>query len=151
MTDDGTDRYEARRVAAGAPLSDAHEVRRAVFIDEQGVSEAEEMDGKDGDADHWVIYDCETDTPVATARMRTPTSAVAKAERVAVYREYRNEGLGSWLMELLAERARELGCSKIRLHAQTAVREFYGTLGYEVVSDEFMEANIPHVEMEKRL
>lgn len=133
-----------------AILDDAHAVRRDVFIDEQGVSEAEEMDGRDVDSDHWVLYDAEG-MPVGTARLRMPKSGIAKAERVAVSRAHRGEGLGRWLMDLLEKRAKELGCSHVRLHGQTAVQDFYEGLGYDVVSDEFIEADIPHVKMEKSL
>lgn len=149
--------YEVRFVSAEsvadagqAILEDAHTVRRDVFIDEQDVSEAEEMDGRDVNSDHWVLYDAEG-TPVGTARLRMPESGIAKAERVAVRRAHRGDGLGRWLMELLEERARELDCSCVRLHGQTAVQDFYEQLGYDVVSDEFVEADIPHVEMEKPL
>jgi len=49
-------RYEVRRVPGEATLADAYAVRRAVFIEEQGVSEAEEMDGLDEQSIHFVAY-----------------------------------------------------------------------------------------------
>ncbi|PSP42001.1 GNAT family N-acetyltransferase, partial [Halobacteriales archaeon QH_2_66_30] len=42
--------YAIRRYPGEATIADAHRVRRIVFIDEQDVSEAEEMDGRDEDA-----------------------------------------------------------------------------------------------------
>ncbi|MFC7133936.1 MULTISPECIES: GNAT family N-acetyltransferase [Salinibaculum] len=143
--------YVVRRVDGEATLADAHDVRRTVFIEEQGVSEAEEMDGRDDEATHVVVYETDTDRPVGTARVRYVDDETAKAERVAVRAEHRGEGLGRRLMEHLEAEAREQGCSTVDLHAQTAVEEFYASLGYETVSDEFLEAGIPHVEMEKEL
>jgi len=143
--------YEVRRVDGDATLSHAHAVRRAVFIDEQGVPEDVEMDGKDDEATHFVIYDSDDDHPVATARVRYVDEDTAKAERVAVHRDYRGEGLGTRLMELVEEEARSEGCSRVTLNGQTDVEEFYHELGYGTVSDVFEEAGIPHVEMVKEL
>jgi predicted GNAT family N-acyltransferase len=143
MTDD-----EIRRIPGDATLADAHAVRRVVFIEEQDVDEDIEMDGKDNDAVHYVVYD--GDTPVGTARLRI-TDGVGKPERVAVRKSHRGECLGSALMEHIEAEAREQGCSLLRLHAQTAVRPFYREHGYEQTSEEFLEADIPHVEMEKHL
>lgn len=143
--------YQISRIPGDGELSDAHSVRRAVFIDEQDVSEAEEMDGKDDEAIHFVAYDTETDNPVGTARLRIPEADIAKPERVAIRQEYRKEGLGKRLMERIESEARSEGCSRAVLHAQTRVIPFYERLRYEITSEEFEEAGIPHVEMEKSL
>ena len=144
--------YELRRIPGDGRLEDAFAVRRDVFIDEQGVSEAEEMDGKDDEAIHYVAYvSGEPPYPIGTARLRRPEPDVAKFERVAVREPYRGEGRGRQLMHAIESEAREQGCSHALLHAQTAVEEFYAALGYETTSDVFDEAGIPHVTMEKRL
>jgi predicted GNAT family N-acyltransferase len=172
--------WELRRIPGEATLADAHAVRRTVFIEEQGVSEAEEMDGRDETATHVVAYapagegkestseggpdrerpdagdrsgyDGETDLrPVGTARLRVPEEGMAKPERVAVVASCRGEGLGKRLMNAIEREARRQGCTHARLHAQTAVETFYRDLGYETTSDVFQEADIPHVEMEKEL
>lgn len=139
----------------GAPLEDAHEVRRIVFMDEQGVSEEIEMDGKDDEAEHVVAYELtEEDTPerpVGTARLRIPEPGVVKLERIAVLKSHRRNGLGKALVEALEAQARRRGCDRALLHAQTTVEEFYESCGYETVSDVFDEAGIPHVKMETRL
>ena len=151
---------ELRRIPGEATLADAHAVRRTVFIQEQGVSEAEEMDGRDEDAVHIVAYtpagrnsggQTDEGRPVGTARLRVPESGVAKPERVAVLESCRGEGIGEQLMAAIEDEARTQGCTQARLHAQTTVEGFYRDLGYETTSDVFQEANIPHVEMEKRL
>lgn len=141
--------YDVCRLPGEESLEDARVVRRAVFVEEQGVSEAEEWDGKDSDAVHYVVY--VDGTPVGTARLRTPDPEVGKAERVAVLKRVRGQGVGTLLMDCLEREARDQGCRRMHLHAQTAVEEFYRTIGYETTSDEFDEAGIPHVEMEKRL
>lgn len=141
--------YDIRRLAGDDDLSDAFDVRQDVFVDEQNVSADEEWDGRDEDAAHVVAY--ENDYPVGTARLRTPDDDVAKIERVAVRKPYREDGIGRLLMDALEADARERGCSQILLHAQTAVETFYEKRGYERTSDVFDEAGIPHVKMRKRL
>ncbi|MFB6082860.1 MAG: GNAT family N-acetyltransferase [Halorientalis sp.] len=136
-------------VADDDGLADAFAVRRDVFVDEQGVDEAVEIDGRDDDAVHVIAYDGER--AVGTARLRTVGDETGKVERVAVRRERRGEGLGRELMDAVEDLARERGLNLLVLHAQTTVEGFYRDLGYETVSDEFEEAGIPHVEMRKRL
>ncbi|MFC6757870.1 MULTISPECIES: GNAT family N-acetyltransferase [Haloarcula] len=130
-------------------ISLAHTVRRRVFIEEQGVEEAVEMDGRDDAATH-VVFTDDAD-PVATARVRFPDPSTAKIERVAVCPEYRDEGLGRQVMNVAESAARDAGATSATLHAQVSVRGFYGKLGYESVGEQFEEAGIPHVEMRRRL
>lgn len=141
--------YELRRVSADATLADAHAVRRAVFISEQGVPEGVEMDGRDAAATHFVVYN--DGAAVATARFRVVGSDTGKAERVAVRSAHRGEGLGTWLMDAVEAEATDRSCSSVVLHSQTTVEEFYRKLGYETVGEEFDQAGIPHVEMVKEL
>lgn len=143
------DSYGVRRIPGDGKLADAFEVRRSVFIEGQDVPESIEMDGNDEDAIHFVVVD--GDQPVGTARLRIPEPETAKPERVAVIEEYREQGVGRRLMELIEAEGREQGCARAVLHAQTHVIDFYEKLGYEVTSEEFEEAGIPHVEMEKQL
>ncbi|WP_135302987.1 GNAT family N-acetyltransferase [Haloarcula amylovorans] len=137
-------------VGSEAALGDrARSVRRTVFIEEQGVSEAEEMDDKDGVATHVLVID--DSKPVATARLRLVEETTAKVERVAVLADYRGEGLGVRVMDAVETVADDRGATEAKLHGQTRVRGFYERLGYEAVGEEFEEAGIPHVEMVKPL
>jgi predicted GNAT family N-acyltransferase len=140
---------DIRRVPEGASLADAHAVRRAVFIEEQGVDPDVEMDDADDEAAHIVAY--EGDNPIGTARIRFPEPDVAKPERVAMRAAARGRGLGRRLMDRLETIAHERDCERLVLHAQVPVEAFYEACGYERTSDVFEEADIPHVEMAKPL
>lgn len=130
-------------------LEGALAVRQRVFVDEQGVPESLEHDGRDGDAVPAVArVDDET---VGTGRFRRLDDATGKIERVSVLPSYRGVGLGRQLMEALESEARARDVDLIELHAQLDVEGFYHALGYETVSDVFEEAGMPHVEMEKSL
>ncbi|MFA1611018.1 GNAT family N-acetyltransferase [Halobellus rubicundus] len=131
-----------------AERRDAFAVRRAVFVDEQGVDEAIEYDDHDepgADATHFVAYD--DGAAVGAARLRAADETTAKAERVAVAADRRGEGWGRDIMRTVEGTARTEGFDRLALHAQTRVREFYERLGYDAHGEEFEEAGIPHIEM----
>lgn len=154
------------RVGTDDPaFDDAVAVRFDVFVDGQGVSEDVELDGEDDAATHFLAYDGAD--AVGTARLReldaglddvlvapdavSADRAVGKVERVAVRERYRGQGWGRRLMEAVEREATRRDLGTLVLHGQTRVEEFYERLGYETVSGEFVEADIPHVEMVKRL
>lgn len=153
-----------RPVESESELADALAVRRAVFVDEQGVPEELELDEYDtvDAATHVVAYDedaeggtgDETDTDaraVGAARLRPDDGGHkrAKVERVAVLRSRRGERIGARLMDTVEASAREQGFETLVLHAQTPVEGFYAKRGYARVGGVFEEAGIPHVEMVK--
>lgn len=129
-------------------LEDAFAVRKQVFVEEQQVSAEEEYDEFDETAQHVVLYD--GNTPVGTGRTRA-IGDIGKMERICVLASHRSKGAGRLIMEKLEALAKAQGLAKAKLHAQTHAEDFYKRLGYETVSDVFMEANIPHVVMVKQL
>jgi predicted GNAT family N-acyltransferase len=141
---------EVRRVESGDELEAALAVRRSVFVEEQGVPEHRELDGRDDTATHFLAVD-DDDRAVGAARLREYDSARAKVERVAVRPSDRGRGLGRDLMDAVEAHAAEEGYEEVLLHAQLPVVDFYERLGYEVTSEEFEDAGIPHREMRKAL
>ncbi|MCX8003080.1 MAG: GNAT family N-acetyltransferase [Anoxybacillus mongoliensis] len=126
---------------------DALLVRRAVFINEQGVSEEEEIDAFENESVHFVIYD--NDKPIAAGRFRT-IEGIGKIERICVLPAYRGRGIGKRIMEAIEQYAKQ-HVSKVKLNAQTHAEPFYKQLGYETISDVFLDAGIPHVTMMKTI
>lgn len=133
--------------AAAAP------VREAVFIGEQGIAAAEEMDAADAAAVHAVAYN-RLDQAVGTARL-LPSAAdepgAAHIGRVAVHHALRRTGLGRVLMAALEDVAAARGDRAIVLSAQRHAQHFYEGLGYHVEGAPYDEVNIPHVRMRKVL
>ena len=140
---------EVRWAETDDDLADALAVRRAVFVEEQGVPEHLEVDGSDESATHFVAYD--SDRPVGAARFRPYDDSTAKVERVAVLETERGAGIGRRLMDAVETAAADDGYESIVLHAQVPVVGFYERLDYEVTSEEFEDAGIPHCEMWKGL
>ncbi len=150
MSDDGDEPAgEVVRITTEADLETALSIRREVFIEGQDVPVDLELDGRDDEATHFLARaDGES---VGTARLRDYGDGVAKVERVAVREPHRGEGWGRRIMAAVEEHAREVGYERVHLAAQVPVVGFYERLGYEVASEEFMDAGIPHRSMEKAL
>ena len=132
-----------------ADLPRCHAVRREVFVEEQGVTEREEIDGRDGEATHFLAL--RDGAAVGTARLRVTEEGVAKAERVAVCAAERRRGTGAALMRALHDEARAAGHVEVVLGAQVSAVPFYRRLGYEVFGEPFEDARIPHRWMRFRL
>ena len=130
-------------------LLDHFALRRTIFIDEQGVDEALEMDGLDDHATLIVLY--VDQTAIGCARYRVLGDKV-KVERVGILKEYRRQGLGEHIMTFVEEQIKEYTKAQwITLNAQLTAKDFYLRLGYSPIGDIFMEANIEHQKMIKEI
>jgi len=120
-------------------------LRIAVFVVEQNCI-YQDLDDRDRSAYHVFLRDEEG----IQAYLRVLDKGVA-LEDVAIGRVIsakRRSGLGS---RVLAEGIRvaceKLGAERIVLHAQTYARAFYERQGFVQTSEEFLEDDIPHIEM----
>lgn len=129
-------------------IEDAYKVREKVFIKEQGVEEKIEKDDFDKEATHVIIYDKEI--PIATARL-IEKSGIYSIGRVAVLKEYRGKLYGKRLIKILLEYAKKRGIKEIELHAQINVENFYKNLGFESIGEVYIEAEIEHITMIKKV
>ena len=130
-------------------LQACYDLRRAVFMGEQGVSEAEEFDGLDKDAVH-LLGRIDGD-PAATLRMRI-MDKVAKIERVCVAKPYRGSGQARLLMTDALSRLRARPrLTHAALAAQTYVIPFYESLGFVAEGPVYDDAGIPHRDMRRAL
>jgi predicted GNAT family N-acyltransferase len=131
-----------------AAMEQAWALRRIVFIEEQAVPEAIEMDADDAVAFH--VLALEGDTALGCGRMVTHGDHV-KIGRMAVLKERRSEGIGRQVLEYLMEAARQRDFRKALLHAQVHAEGFYRKNGFLPLGEIFEEAGIPHRAMEREL
>lgn len=134
-------------VHEGAAPAEAIALRLAVFVEEQDVSQRDEVDGHDGSSIHLLLR--ARGRVVACARLRPLGEGRAKVERVAVPQSLRGQGLGQRIMQAVEAEALRRGLASLVLHAQKPVIGFYADLGWRPVGPEFIEAGIPHQEMHK--
>ncbi|RKT32639.1 ElaA protein [Roseovarius halotolerans] len=124
-------------------------LRRRVFIEEQGVSEADEQDGRDGAAQHLLAR--LDGRPVGCARILLRGES-AKIGRVCVLPGARGAGLGAALIGACLDHLRgQAGVTRAVLGAQTHALGFYERLGFVAFGEPYMDAGIPHRDMERHL
>jgi predicted GNAT family N-acyltransferase len=135
-----------KRTSWGEDQAALRHIRETVFILEQGVPESLEWDEQDDDAVHFLAV-ANGDIPVGCIRL-LPTGQIS---RLAVLEAFRNQDIGSALLEMAEQEARQQGMKEIFLHAQTQASHFYESAGFTVSGGIFLEANIPHRQMFKEL
>jgi len=124
-------------------------LRRIVFIQEQGVSEADEVDGRDADALHLLALD--DGRPVGTARL-LPKGEIGKIGRVCVLPGHRGAGLGAALIRsALAVLRDQPGLTTARLGAQLHALGFYEKSGFIAHGPVYDDAGIDHRDMDHPL
>jgi predicted GNAT family N-acyltransferase len=121
-------------------------VRKTVFVDEQNVPAELEWDGLDGQCIH-VLAQTAAGEAIGTGRL-LPDGHIG---RMAVLGHWRGKGVGSAILTELIAAAREKGFESAVLNAQTRALQFYARFGFAVISDEFMDAGIPHRTMRLEL
>lgn len=133
------------KVSSAEDMKTCLDIRAIVFVIGQNVPEKEEIDGKDHDSDHYLLTI--DSVPVGVARVRY-IDDFAKIERVAILNDYQGQGLGIQLMRaILSDLKHSKGITMAKLSAQTYAIPFYEKLGFNVYSEEYMDANIPHKDM----
>ncbi len=120
-------------------------LRRTVFIEEQGVSEADEVDDLDDQAIH--LLATEDGRAVGSARLMI-SGENGKVGRVCVLPEVRGTGLGAALMRAaVAEFRNWPAVRQVKLGAQIHALGFYERLGFVAVGPEYLDAGIAHRDM----
>ncbi|MEJ8567112.1 GNAT family N-acetyltransferase [Elongatibacter sediminis] len=118
--------------------------RESVFVVEQRCA-YQELDGRDERA--WHLVGLRTGHVVACLRVLVPQREEGRFRigRVAVDSGWRGKGLARQMVLMALDRIREHGGTRpVVLDAQTYLVAFYGSLGFEVTGEEFLEDGIPH-------
>lgn len=136
-------------VGRTADLAACLALRRRVFIEEQGVSEADEVDDRDGEAVHLLAR--ADGYPVGCARLLV-RGREGKVGRVCVLPDWRGRGIGKALIEAaVADFLGRGGIGAVRLGAQVHALGFYARLGFVAEGSEYLDAGIVHRDMVRRL
>lgn len=134
-------------------MYDVFQLRSAVFVVEQNCP-YQDFDGKDNLSSHVLGYD-EKNILVAYARILPKELSYKEISigRVCVTKKYRNTSLGIELMKKTLVYIEEIfGKNEaVRISAQTYLLNFYKKFGFESTGKEYLEDDIPHSEMIKKL
>ena len=135
---------QIKQISSDEAKAQAFAIRMRVFVREQAVPAAIELDRDDDRAIHFLATS--EGKAVGTARVVSHHGS-AKIGRMAVLKSYRGKGVGKKLLRRAVATAKKLGARTIYLHAQVPVIEFYEKLGFRCVGAIFDEAGIPHRKM----
>jgi ElaA protein len=128
-------------------LYDILQLRAEIFVVEQNCV-YNDLDGFDKLAIHQFIK--KGGEIIAYARLLKPGTRFSEFSigRVVVKQSERGKGLGIELMEAAKNYIiKELGATKIKISAQSYLQRFYENLGFEIVTEMYMEDGIPHFGM----
>lgn len=142
-------KMNAKRITTDEDLKTAFQIRKEVFVEEQGVPLEDEFDQFDtiGEkCEHILVFNNEK--PVGTGRLRF-LDGIGKLERICILEPFRKYGLGKVIIKTLEEIAVDKKVSRVKLHGQVHAEGFYQKLGYQTSSTVFIEAGIPHILMQK--
>ena len=117
-------------------------VREEVFMREQGVPEELEWDGLDADCRHALALSLQGEA-IGCGRLL----ANGHIGRIAVLPQWREQRVGTAIMETLLAEARAQGHRRVDVDAQTQAMPFYRSLGFVEQGEEFMDAGLPHIKM----
>ena len=123
-------------------------LRKAVFGDEQGITEAFEIDPDDRRSLHAlaVLRTAGKEIPVATGRLTLNAGANGEAHIawVATDARWRRQGFGGDVMRFLLRIADEAMAPAVVLSAQTHALDFYSELGFVPFGRRFEVRKIEH-------
>ncbi len=142
---DDDDRVVFRVAVTAADVLRVMVVRGIVFHDEQGVGWSDEFDDADAAAVH-VLGECDGQ-PVASGRLCLLDGGWAKLGRVAVREQWRGRGIAHGMVGVLMQEAARLGVTKLKLHAQVYLEDFYAGYGFTRQGGVFDECGIDHILM----
>lgn len=142
-------KFGYKLVAGDVELQEAFEVRRQVFVREQGISEDLVFDEYDREALHMVVKDGER--VIGSARVQFLADNQAKLGRMGILKRYRRKGIGKEMLLFLDAVWKDKQVQQVIIHAQFEVVPFYKLCGFDELGLPFREAGIKHIEMRKRL
>jgi len=123
------------------------QLRQEVFIIEQTCIYPD-MDDKDQNAYHLMVFDQGTMLGCLRILEKDVSFEEAAIGRVIVSKPNRQKGIAKEMMlQALDFIRQELNERHVRISAQSVAIPFYKSVGFEVVSEEYLEDDIPHVEM----
>ena len=102
-----------------------------------------EWDEHDEHCTHFLIL--RNNNAIGTARLLKN----GQIGRMAILKYYRNQGIGSNLLQYIIDHAKNDGMKSTFVHAQETAIHFYLKKGFISHGDVFMEANIVHQKMKK--
>jgi predicted GNAT family N-acyltransferase len=141
---------EVREVSSPRDLREIIAIRRAVFTDEQHLTDTVDRDPHDQGTGSVQVLARLDGEPVGIGRLHV-WRGEGNIAWVAVLPPYRKLGIGWEIMDALLEAAGRMGAQRVTLSAQTHAIGFYRLLGFRTVGTAWVMGNIEHITMVRDL
>lgn len=147
-----TDLVECRNARTAAELAWHYQIRRQVFVAEQGVFAADDRDELDDDPGTVHVVGYLDGAAAGAVRLfplrREPDGGVIwQGDRLAVLPEYRRRRLGGPLVRYAVATAGQRGGSRMIAHVQLPNVVFFQYLGWNRIGEPELYAGLPHQRM----
>ncbi len=88
---------------------------------------------------------------LACCLLTTINNSTVKLRQMAVQNNLQRKGIGASIIHFAETLASDKGYKKLMMHARDTAIGFYEKFGYKVFGEQFIEVNVPHHVMEKKL
>jgi predicted GNAT family N-acyltransferase len=119
---------QVKQVTSTHEITLAQQIRRQVFVEEQGIPAALEYDDADATAIHVLAY--RDEVAVGTGRLLIEANGFGTLGRIAVLSTERGNGIGGQVVQALEECALRARVRHLVLHPHFYLERFYRNLGY---------------------
>jgi N-acetylglutamate synthase-like GNAT family acetyltransferase len=125
------------------------QLRQAILRDPIGLQFSQEE--LDEEKDHILIAAYEDDDMLGCCMLKKVDNHTLQLRQMAVKDNLQRKGIGASIMSFAENLSRDKGYKKIIMHARDSAIGFYERCGYKKKGDQFIEINLPHHVMEKKL
>lgn len=125
------------------------ELRNAILLEPIGLPYFDDVFEEDEESIFCACYD--KDELIGCCVLTELDEGLVRFRQMAVLEECQRQGIGSRLLSFAESVAKEKGFKEVTLHAQRKVESFYLQNGYHFNGEEFIEAGIIHILMNKPL
>lgn len=129
--------------------SEAYQLRRDVFCEEQGIFAQDDRDETDERAQLIIALACTAGMPdqvVGTVRIHEESPGLWYGSRLAVHEEFRSQGkLGATLIKLAVTSANAIGCHTFLAHVQSQNVPLFRRLHWHILKEETILGRSHHL------
>jgi putative N-acetyltransferase (TIGR04045 family) len=143
----GVDPVLVRPACRPDTLAAHHAIRRAVFVDEQGLFDGADTDAHDARDDVVHVLATHLGRPAGTVRLYPLGGGEWLGDRLAVLPEFRAAAIGGPLVRFAVATAGARDGTRMHAHVQVANERFFHRLGWTTAGTQETYVGTPHIPM----
>ncbi len=109
----------------------SQKIRNEVFVKEQGIPLKLDLDGRDNNSYHALVYD--KDIVIGVGRLAMSENNNAVLARIAITKAFRGRGIATKIVESLLVKSKQLQINSVEIHAHEYLRSFYERFGFKYI------------------